>query len=41
MGGLILTCVRFVYFDHREATVVLDIAIQFVASDGNKYSVAT
>ena len=36
-----LTCINFVYFDHQEATVVLDITIQFVASDGNKYSVAT
>ena len=36
-----LTCIHFVYFDHQEATVVLDIATQFVASDGNKYSVAT
>ena len=36
-----LTCIHFVYFDHQEATVVLDITIQFVASDGNKYSVAT
>ena len=32
---------RFVLFDHQEATVVLDITTQFVASDGNKYSVAT
>ena len=36
-----LTCIHFVSFDHQEATVVLDITIQFVASDGNKYSVAT
>ena len=32
---------RFVHFDHREATVVLDITTQLVASDDNKYSVAT
>ena len=36
-----LTCKRFIYFYHQEATMVLDITIQFVASDGNKYSVAT
>ena len=36
-----LTCIHFIYFDHQEATVVLDITTQFVASDGNKYSVAT
>ena len=36
-----LTCIHFVYFDHQEATVVLDITTQFVASDGNKYSIAT
>ena len=35
-----LTCIHFVHFDHQEATVVLDINTQFVASDGNKYSVA-
>ena len=34
-----LTCIHFVYFDHQEATVVLDITTQFVVSDGNKYSV--
>ena len=33
--------VHFVYFDHQEATVVLDRTKQFVASDGNKYSVAS
>ena len=36
-----LTCIHFIYFNHQEATVVLDITIQFVASDDNKYSVAT
>ena len=36
-----LTCIQFVYFDHQEATVVVDITIQFVASAGNKYSVAS
>ena len=36
-----LTCIHFVYFDHQEATMVLDITIQFVASYGNKCSVAT
>ena len=36
-----LTCIHFVYFDNQEATVVLDITTQFVASDGNKYSETT
>ena len=36
-----LTCIHFAYFDHQEATVVVDITIQCVESDGNKYSVAT
>ena len=36
-----LSCIHFVYFDYQEVTVVLDITTQFVASDGNKYSVAT
>ena len=36
---MIMTCIHFVYIDHQEATVVLDINTQLVASDGNKYSV--
>ena len=37
-----LTCMHFIeYFEHQEATVVLDITTQFVASDGNKYCVVT
>ena len=31
--------VRFVYFNQQESTVVQDTSIQFVASDGNEYSV--
>ena len=29
-----LTCMHFIYFNNQKATVVLDITIQFVASDG-------
>ena len=39
--GNYLKFIHFVYFDYQEATVVLDITIQFIASDGNKYSVAS